>query len=395
MATEYDIKGTNGADLNAFITYKSATGGAIDLNNNTAEMQVRGSQFSENPVVTVGFTLANFDVGDTVSFSVGATLEVGEGKFGNAALFTGGPDVGFPNRPTGGHFLAEGLDHIEQSNSDVYNLSFFLKINPVTFEITRRRIATTKDWTMIGYSFTGPESLWIFVYYRGDDGTVNSNNNIFLGSAGSSDLLDGEYHFIQLRGGGGLTLAAKIGNNTAQSVRSGYEASPDFIGDDGLLKLGGATAGPYTDPATADDFSALGTNFVTDSAFRGNFDGFQIRNLGPSPANDGFIDPPTTAPSSGVTFNNFDVDGTTFDASLFRFGTGDFQRSDDTGFGGSGGLVLNRNLEAETTTGGIAINLNQSTMSSITAGNYFYDLKLTDTNDETTRLIQGRFKVDK
>ena len=395
MATEYDIKGTNGEALNAFITYKSATGGAIDLNNNTAEMQVRGSQFSENPVVTVGFTLSNFDEGDTVSFSVGATLEVGEGKFGNAALLTGGPNVASPNRPTGGHFLVEGLDHIEQSNSDVYNLSFFLKMNPVSFDTSRRRIATTKDWTLIGYSFSGPASLWMFLYYRGDDGSVNENNYIFLGGAGSSDLLDGEYHFIQLRGGGGLTLAAKIDDNSAQSVRSGYEASPDFIGDDGILKLGGATAGPYTDPATADDFSSLGFNTVTDSAFRGNFDGFQIRNLGSSPANDGFIAVPTTAPSSGVTFNNFDVDGTTFDASLFRSGTGDLQRSGDTGFGGSGGLILNRNLEAETTTGGIAIKLDNSTMSGITAGKYFYDLKLKDTNNETTRLIEGRFEVDK
>ena len=392
MATEYDIKGTNGEALNAFITYKSVTGGAIDLNNNTAEMQVRGSQFSENPVVTVGFTLANFDVGDTVSFSVGATLEVGEGKFGNAALFTGGPDVAAPNRPTGGHFLVEGLDHIEKSNSDVFNLSFFLKINPSTFEVSRRRIATTKDWTMIGYSFTGPENLWIFLYYRGDDGTVSSSNNIFLGNDGSSDLLDGEYHFIQVRGGGGRNLSVKIDDNSAVTVSG---ASPDFIGDDGLLKLGGATAGPYTDPATADDFSALGINFVTDSAFRGNFDGFQIRNMGSDPANGGFIDIPTTAPSSGVTFNNFDVDGTTFDASLFRFGTGDLQRSGDTDFGGSGGLILNRNLEAETTTGGIAIKLDSSTMSGITTGKYFYDLKLTDTNNETTRLIEGRFEVDK
>ena len=184
----------------------------------------------------------------------------------------------------------------------------------------------------------------------------------------------------------------KIDDNSAKTVSG---AAPDFIGDDGIFKLGGVTAGRYTDPATTDDFSALGFNTVMDSAFRGNFDGFQIRNLGSDPANSGFIDIPTTAPSSGVTFNNFDVDGTTFDASLFRSGTGDFQRSDDTGFGGSGGILLNRNLEAETTTGGIAINLNQSMMSGITAGNYFYDLKLTDTNDETSRLIQGRFKVDK
>ena len=149
MATEYDIKGTNGADLNAFIAYKSATGGAIDLNNNTAEMQVRGSQFSENPVVTVGYAF-NFDVGDTVSFGVGATLEVGEGKFGNAALLTGEPNPGGSTRPTGGHF-GKGLDHIEQSNSDTYNLSFFLKMNPVAYDASRR-IATKRldiDWILI------------------------------------------------------------------------------------------------------------------------------------------------------------------------------------------------------------------------------------------------------
>jgi len=392
MATEYDIKGTNGEALNAFITYKSATGGAIDLNNNTAEMQVRGSQFSEKPVVTVGFTLSNFDVGDTVSFGVGATLEVGEGKFGNAALLTGEPNPGGSTRPTGGHFLVEGLDHIEQSNSDTYNLSFFLKMNPVAFDASRRRIATTKDWTLIGYSFSGPASLWMFLYYRGYDGTVSSSNNLFLGDVGSSDLLDGEYHFIQFRGGGGRNLSVKIDDNSAKTVSG---ATPDFIGDDGIFKLGGVTAGRYTDPATTDDFSSLGFNFVSDSAFRGNFDGFQIRNLGSDPENGGFIDIPTTAPSSGVTFNNFDVDGTTFDASLFRSGTGDLQRSGDTGFGGSGGLILNRNLEAETTTGGIAIKLDNSTMSGITAGKYFYDLKLKDTNNETTRLIEGRFEVDK
>ena len=368
-------------------------------------MQVRGSQFSENPVLSLGFTLSDLNIGDVFSFSQGVTLEVGDGKFGNAGLRTGGPYVPSDGTyPSGGHYLVTGLDQVTYNSDDVYNISFFIKLNPAERDTSgiRRRIITTKDWTVAYYHFfnAGQRQSEMALFWREDDGTVGVGNKAILSRTGSNALYDGDYLFMQFRGGGGKNVSMRLRANDFNYQANVGGDFPDFIGDDGTIYLGGRDAGTipagFNPGGTADDFSSnLGANQVSDSSFRGNYDAFQIRNLGPSPANDGFISPPTTAPSSGVTFNNFDATGTTFDTSIFKFGSGVFERSNDLGFGGSGGILLNRNLEAETTTGGIAINLNQSTMSGITTGKYFYDLKLTDTNNETTRLIEGRFEVDK
>ena len=172
---------------------------------------------------------------------------------------------------------------------------------------------------------------------------------------------------MQFRGGGGKNVSMRLtanGFNYDANVSGDF---PDFIGDDGEIYVGGRTTDDipqkfFSDPGnggSADDFSLnLSASFISDSAFRGNYDSFQILNLGSSPANDGFIDPPTTAPSSGVTFNDFNIQGTTFPRTFYALGTADrVENFDDELFGPSGGMLLNKDLSGNSITGGVAIKI--------------------------------------
>ena len=401
----YDINVEQGSDYKLFLEYQDANENAVDLTGYEGKFEVRKPE-SLTPVVTVGIT-ASGGINDE-SFSQGVTLEALEFKFGNASMKAGGPfSVGSGLYPTGGHYLVTGLDHVTYNSDDVYNISFFIKLNPNTVDSTRRRIITTKDWTAVIYSFInlGQSTSNLLLYWRADDGTIESANVAGINRIGSDAFFDGDYLFMQFRGGGGKNVSARLtanGFNYDANVSGDF---PDFIGDDGTIYLGGRTTNPIPtgfggDPnvgGTADDFSLnLDTNFISDSSFRGNYDAFQIRNLGSSPANDGFIDPPTTAPSSGVTFNNFDVAGSTFDPSYVQLGTADISSNVfEQSFGLSGGLLLNKDINASGHTGGIAIKFDETLISAIDSRRHFYNLKLTDTDKKIERIIEGRFDVNK
>ena len=305
-AGKYDIKANQSSKYELKIDYQTSGTTGVDLSSHSADMQIRRSFDSTNPMLTLGFTGADFSDGDLVSFSQGASLEMGESKFGNASLKTGGAfGVGSGLYPTGNHFLITGLDHVEYNGDDVYNISFFIKLNPNTVDATRRRIITTKDWTVGFYSFTniGQPDSDLYLLWREDDGTVGSANRALVSRTASDALFDGDYLFMQFRGGGGKNVSMRLtanGFNYDANVSGDF---PDFIGDDGEIYVGGRTTDDipqkfFSDPGnggSADDFSLnLSASFISDSAFRGNYDSFQIRNLGSSPANDGFIDPPTT-----------------------------------------------------------------------------------------------------
>ena len=75
--------------------------------------------------------------------------------------------------------------------------------------------------------------------------------------------------------------------------------------------------------------------------------------------------------------------------------TGDFSIGAG-GIAGVGGISFNTGVNGESgVTGGILIRIDKSTMSSIPYGKHFYDLELTNTLNETTRLTEGTFEVSR
>jgi hypothetical protein len=66
------------------------------------------------------------------------------------------------------------------------------------------------------------------------------------------------------------------------------------------------------------------------------------------------------------------------------------------GVAGTGGITMNMSASGATGfTGGILIEVDADTMSNVPAGNHFYDLELVGSTGTVTRLIQGRFSVDR
>lgn len=64
-----------------------------------------------------------------------------------------------------------------------------------------------------------------------------------------------------------------------------------------------------------------------------------------------------------------------------------------TGVAGIGGLSLNTNYDGTSTLGGILIKFDYNTTENLSAGKYFYDLKLLVGNTFAQRLVEGRATV--
>jgi hypothetical protein len=65
------------------------------------------------------------------------------------------------------------------------------------------------------------------------------------------------------------------------------------------------------------------------------------------------------------------------------------------GIAGIGGISFNACIDGSTLgcTGGILIKIDKTTMKNVPAGKHFYDFELTNTLNETSRLIEGSFEV--
>lgn len=73
--------------------------------------------------------------------------------------------------------------------------------------------------------------------------------------------------------------------------------------------------------------------------------------------------------------------------------TGDFALG--AGVAGIGGISFNTCIDGSTNgcTGGILIKIDKNTMKNVPSGKHFYDFELTNTLNETSRLIEGSFEV--
>lgn len=66
------------------------------------------------------------------------------------------------------------------------------------------------------------------------------------------------------------------------------------------------------------------------------------------------------------------------------------------GVAGIGGISFNTGVNGESgVTGGILIRIDKTTMTNIPYGKHFYDLELTNSLNETTRLTEGAFEVSR
>jgi hypothetical protein len=67
------------------------------------------------------------------------------------------------------------------------------------------------------------------------------------------------------------------------------------------------------------------------------------------------------------------------------------------GYSGIGGISFNTSISGSTigATGGINIKVDSETMKKIPSGKHFYDLELTNSIGEVTRLIEGTFEVSR
>tara|TARA_X000001382_G_C3060892_1_gene144255 strand:+ start:83 stop:517 length:435 start_codon:yes stop_codon:yes gene_type:complete len=73
--------------------------------------------------------------------------------------------------------------------------------------------------------------------------------------------------------------------------------------------------------------------------------------------------------------------------------TGEFTAG--SGVTGSGGITLNASATGGTGhSGGVLIGIDANSMSNVPKGNHFYDLEIVK-GDTVTRLIEGRFTVDR
>lgn len=92
----------------------------------------------------------------------------------------------------------------------------------------------------------------------------------------------------------------------------------------------------------------------------------------------------------GATFNlNFRVetDGTAWDLSDYTFAM-QVRRSTS-----SNTTLLNITSATMTALGRVSVTVNAATMSNVPAGRWVYDIELTSSGDEVTRILEGRFIV--
>jgi hypothetical protein len=92
----------------------------------------------------------------------------------------------------------------------------------------------------------------------------------------------------------------------------------------------------------------------------------------------------------GATFNlNFRVetDGVPWDLSDYTFGM-QVRRSTS-----SNTTLLNITSATMTAIGQVSVTVNATTMDAVPAGRWVYDIELTSSGDEVTRILEGRFIV--
>ena len=92
----------------------------------------------------------------------------------------------------------------------------------------------------------------------------------------------------------------------------------------------------------------------------------------------------------GATFNlNFRVetDGTAWDLSDYTFAM-QVRRSTS-----SSTTLLNITSATMTAIGQVSVTVDAATMSDVPAGRWVYDIELTSSGDEVTRILEGRFIV--
>ena len=101
MAATYTITHDKGTTFKLYATYKSSTGGAIDLTGQTASMQIRRSPddssivlFATNTGVTGGGSTGEFTSGSGISGVGGITLN-SDSTGGTSGVTTGGIFVRF------------------------------------------------------------------------------------------------------------------------------------------------------------------------------------------------------------------------------------------------------------------------------------------------------------
>jgi hypothetical protein len=92
----------------------------------------------------------------------------------------------------------------------------------------------------------------------------------------------------------------------------------------------------------------------------------------------------------GATFNfNFRVEtnGTAWDLSDYSFAM-QVRRSSS-----SSTTLLNLTSATMTNQGRVSVTVNAATMADVPAGRWVYDIELTSSGDEVTRILEGRFIV--
>lgn len=76
--------------------------------------------------------------------------------------------------------------------------------------------------------------------------------------------------------------------------------------------------------------------------------------------------------------------------------TGEYDPTSGQGVSGIGGISFNTGPTGTSgRTGGIYLTIDKDTMSRLPAKKYLYDLKLTTPQNETTRIIEGLFEVNR
>jgi uncharacterized membrane protein YkoI len=94
--------------------------------------------------------------------------------------------------------------------------------------------------------------------------------------------------------------------------------------------------------------------------------------------------------NQGATFNfNFRVetDGTAWDLSDYTFAM-QVRRSSS-----SDSTLLNITSATMTALGQVSVTISAATMTDVPAGRWVYDIELTSSGDEVTRILEGRFIV--
>lgn len=76
--------------------------------------------------------------------------------------------------------------------------------------------------------------------------------------------------------------------------------------------------------------------------------------------------------------------------------TGEYDPLTESGISGTGGIFFNVDYLGQTGyTGGILVSIDKNTMGNVPQGKHFYDFKLSTTETDAIRLVQGLFQVSR